>query len=488
MAMRARDIQTLRSLLSEALSPLHGRLSGIPFKRDRSQSTSSERHPLEWENFTGKSAYEVLGVSQSSSFAEIKSSFRKLAKETHPDVVSSLDNNNSAASQQFIQILAAYEILSDSKKRAHYDTFLLSQKRTRNNQNMHHNIYTTYTTNQSIVITRESNVVEWLKWYRLTVDDIISHKRTAEGSSYLDKLENELYSAVRSAYYGPNIGSMDLLPDCFEAEERSAHDTSELLHLVSGRDLFGIVHVVDDSIKKLSHKCQNNFISTEKDTCQKEEGLSGAYKDLELHICGKIVATASRRAECNCIDESSARLEDHIHVFLALDQLDSCISDRHRVLLGTITGLETSGEEGSCTVYDANGTMTHTIMKHRTLLVKHMHWYRVGGEVSICECRSSRARLPPSRYWLFEPRCYMHDIGGWYVETFGRDNKGRAVLSPRHWGSFADCTEKRLHPAMYLMALAYRSLDLEVAHRRKWSMLKFDFLDHLYKKFFSNEV
>lgn len=35
----------------------------------------------------------------------------------------------------------------------------------------------------------------------------------------------------------------------------------------------------------------------------------------------------------------------------------------------------------------------------------------------------------------------MHDIGGWYVETFGRDEKGRTVLSPRHWDSIPDFTE-----------------------------------------------
>lgn len=110
MALRARDSTVLRSFLSEAISLLHYRLRGNPFKPSRSLSTSSDKHSLEWENFSRKSAYEVLGVSQSSSFVEIKSSFRKLAKETHPDVVANLDNS-SAASQQFIQILAAYEVI-----------------------------------------------------------------------------------------------------------------------------------------------------------------------------------------------------------------------------------------------------------------------------------------------------------------------------------------------------------------------------------------
>lgn len=37
------------------------------------------------------------------------------------------------------------------------------------------------------------------------------------------------------------------------------------------------------------------------------------------------------------------------------------------------------------------------------------------------------------RFWLFEPRCGMHDIGGWYVETFGSDKKARTVPSQRNW-------------------------------------------------------
>ena len=55
-----------------------------------------------------QNAYEVLGVPETSSFAEIKASFRKLAKETHPDLAES--KTDSDASQRFVQILAAYEV------------------------------------------------------------------------------------------------------------------------------------------------------------------------------------------------------------------------------------------------------------------------------------------------------------------------------------------------------------------------------------------
>lgn len=174
-------------------------------------------------------------------------------------------------------------------------------------------------------------------------------------------------------------------------------------------------------------------------------------------------------------DEAAA---DLIHVYLTSCEEPGhlCPEDRStdspvgsRIPVGTIKGLGTTSEEGTCYVYNNSGMKTHMIMKHRTMLVKHLHWFRVGKEVSVCECRCSRARLPPSKFWLFEPRSAMHDIGGWYVETFGRDNKGKTVPAQRYWDGLDTNQhfEERLHPAMYLLALAYRTLDIEDLRRGK---------------------
>lgn len=62
--------------------------------------------------------YQVLGVSKNASDAELKSAYRKLARQYHPDVYKGPDAN-----EKFKQINQAYEVLSDQKKRSLYDQY-----------------------------------------------------------------------------------------------------------------------------------------------------------------------------------------------------------------------------------------------------------------------------------------------------------------------------------------------------------------------------
>lgn len=67
---------------------------------------------------TKRDYYEVLGVSKSASTAELKSAYRKLALEWHPD-----RNKSSNAHEKFKEINEAYAVLSDPKKKEQYDQF-----------------------------------------------------------------------------------------------------------------------------------------------------------------------------------------------------------------------------------------------------------------------------------------------------------------------------------------------------------------------------
>lgn len=63
--------------------------------------------------------YEVLGVSRNATADEIKSAYRRLARKYHPDV----NQGDPSAEEKFKEVSGAYEILSDSEKRARFDQF-----------------------------------------------------------------------------------------------------------------------------------------------------------------------------------------------------------------------------------------------------------------------------------------------------------------------------------------------------------------------------
>ena len=63
--------------------------------------------------------YEILGVPKSASADDIKKAHRKLVRKYHPDV----NKNNASATEKFKEVQEAYDVLSDTQKKANYDQF-----------------------------------------------------------------------------------------------------------------------------------------------------------------------------------------------------------------------------------------------------------------------------------------------------------------------------------------------------------------------------
>lgn len=66
-----------------------------------------------------KDYYKILGLKRGASDEDIKKSYRKLAKEYHPD----RSNGDKEKEEKFKEVAEAYEVLSDKKKKHQYDAF-----------------------------------------------------------------------------------------------------------------------------------------------------------------------------------------------------------------------------------------------------------------------------------------------------------------------------------------------------------------------------
>jgi curved DNA-binding protein len=76
------------------------------------------------QNF--RNYYDILGVAKEATVDEIKKTFRRLARQYHPD----LNPGDKQAEEKFKDINEAYEVLSDTTKRSQYDQFARFWKQT----------------------------------------------------------------------------------------------------------------------------------------------------------------------------------------------------------------------------------------------------------------------------------------------------------------------------------------------------------------------
>jgi molecular chaperone DnaJ len=68
---------------------------------------------------TPRDFYEILGVQKDADSDTIKKAYRKLAMQFHPD----RNPGDKASEEKFKEAAGAYEVLSDTNKRAQYDRF-----------------------------------------------------------------------------------------------------------------------------------------------------------------------------------------------------------------------------------------------------------------------------------------------------------------------------------------------------------------------------
>lgn len=108
---------------TRSLFTLSSSSTGVLNYKSKIESTSTSRNIRNQQarlfSSTTEDFYKVLGVSKNANKGEIKKAYFKLAKKYHPDT----NRGDANASDQFKRATAAYEVLSDVKKKEMYDQF-----------------------------------------------------------------------------------------------------------------------------------------------------------------------------------------------------------------------------------------------------------------------------------------------------------------------------------------------------------------------------
>ncbi|XP_043651048.1 dnaJ homolog subfamily B member 4-like [Drosophila teissieri] len=66
----------------------------------------------------GKDYYMILGIKRNASSEDVKKGYRRMALRYHPD-----KNDHPQVEEQFREVVAAFEVLSDKEKREIYDQY-----------------------------------------------------------------------------------------------------------------------------------------------------------------------------------------------------------------------------------------------------------------------------------------------------------------------------------------------------------------------------
>ncbi|EXJ86155.1 hypothetical protein A1O1_06525 [Capronia coronata CBS 617.96] len=109
MNLRPGTLSSLRLTNPCAAKCFVNRTRGRHFSQSQTCPTANHGNP--------PNHYDVLGIGQHATQAELKKQFYVLSKETHPD----LNRDNPEAGKRFMQISESYSVLGDPEKRKRYD-------------------------------------------------------------------------------------------------------------------------------------------------------------------------------------------------------------------------------------------------------------------------------------------------------------------------------------------------------------------------------
>lgn len=111
--------------------------------------------------------YKILKVSPKATAAEIKSAYRRLAREMHPDV----NGDSKDATREFALIAKAYEILSNEQERAYFDRQL---RKSQSNSSIHTSDSVFYSDNPHAKRLRQMAIE---RRYNAIIDQMIDSDR-----------------------------------------------------------------------------------------------------------------------------------------------------------------------------------------------------------------------------------------------------------------------------------------------------------------------
>ena len=154
-----------------------------------------------------KDYYKILDITESSSTEEIKSAYRHLARKWHPDVA----GNTPDIIARFKEINEAYEILSDSLKKADYD-------KARRFYSYAKNSYSKEETKTNYKTTENPNKTS--KNFNFKWEDLFSHKKERDvkpprkGDDIYSDVEISVFEAVSGTTKVINMLQTNICPKC----------------------------------------------------------------------------------------------------------------------------------------------------------------------------------------------------------------------------------------------------------------------------------